>query len=503
MLSSAPIRDTGKGVTIKPQHSDFARMQFEKNEAIAKLPISKTTVIPRIQQIKFSTPVIVKEIQGSRESQNLIAKIEKGFGTNFMKIDYIKSQNAKNTDESFEYGSPNFPKIIDFSKLKPDAGSQKSASRYVYVYARSWEQLTMCMRALISLAGQAKIGGRKLVEPFVKNSRFSGMDSWNSLGLYFNMKDMQRILKASGYAAFVEKKEYDAECSAANNSSRAVIHFLYNAAKTVQYTKTHFGLTNEEYNIISKRAKVNGWTECAFIEKKMKKLSGAKQFCVDPSVVTDWTLLERDVVRGAKCLTIYLWRGIGGGYRTYFSENHAKIKTRDVLFALSPSIDIQKEVQRFKKDFLSGRYIAVQVRGERVVISHNLDHLRQCINLLIKVIEALKKSANVSQVIIATDMSKFGSGSWSGSLKGESYDEHTLPDLHNSLVKNTGAVVYKATDNVDNGVVALVEMSLISQAQHLITIGGGSFQEWIVAKFLESHRDDKQRLWSYIQMCSK
>ena len=437
---------------------------------------------------------VLTEFKGS--SDQLSEKLKTGFGGQ-ISVEYTTNNGAD--DISFNYAKASFPKQIDFSKLDPKKQATQKPAGYVRVYSRYWEQLTMNLRALISLAGQARIGGRKVLEPRVKDSVFDLHG--HPLGIYFDVKHFNNILAASDYANLANQDEYDSACSSAN-ASHVIIHFLY-PQKGVDFTKDKMHLSDQEYNAISSAASKSGWTECTALTHFVKGSSKSKQYCVDPKKFTKWEKLEKDVVKGARCLTICAWRGIGSGFRTFFSESEYKIKSRDIQFALKPPWDILKEAKMFKNKVISDRYIAVQVRGERVVIPHNLDRLRSCLRLLAEVVGMLKQLSDIKQVLIASDMSDFGSGSWRGSLKGEVYNDNTLKDLHSFLISSTGGIEYKpAASDHDRGAVALVEMELIARAQHLITIGTGSFQEWIKAKFLEQHRNDGLS-WSLITMCSK
>ena len=438
---------------------------------------------------------VLTEFTGTADQ--LSNKLKSGFGGQ-ISIEYSINNGVE--DIKFDYAKASYPKQIDFSQLAPKKQAAKKLTGYVRVYSRYWEQMTMNLRSLISLAGQAKIGGRKVLEPGVKDSVFNLHG--HSLGIYFDLKHFNSILEASDYATLANQDEYDNACSSAN-TSHVTIHFLY-PQKGVDFTKEKMHLNDHEYNTISSEASKTGWTECKGLTHFVKESSKSKQYCVDPKKFTKWEKLERDVIKGTKCLTICAWRGIGSGFRTFFSESEFKVKSRDIQFALKPPWDILKEAKVFKNKVLTGRYIAVQVRGERVVIPHDLNRLRSCLRLLAEVVSMLKQLSDITQVLIASDMSDFGSGSWGGSLKGEVYNDNTLKDLHSFLISSTGGIEYKPTTNDrDRGVVALVEMDLIARAQHLITIGTGSFQEWIKAKFLEQHRNDDRPSWSLITMCSK
>ncbi|XP_028399136.1 uncharacterized protein LOC114522600 [Dendronephthya gigantea] len=467
-----------------------------------RAPISKRDVF-RVRHVKKDIGSVINnqrklkvfnEFKGTPDQ--LLKNLKSGFGGQ-IKIEYSVPRDAENI--TFEYSKASFPRKIQFSKVDPKVRAQKPAG-YVRVFGQYWEQMTMNLRNLISLVGQAKIGNRKVLEPKVKDSGF-GRDG-KSLGLYFDLKHFNDILVASDYATMANQNEYNRECPLASKS-HVTIHFLY-SQKGIDFTKQKLKLNDKQYKDISAKASKSGWTECKALTNFIKESSNSKQFCVDPSKYTTWDKLEKEVLKGAKCVTISHWRGIGGGYRTYFSENAFKIKARDIQFALKPPVNIAREADRFQNHYLHGRFIAVQVRGERVVIPHNLKRLGSCLRILADVVSMLKELSDITHVFVASDMSNFGSGSWKGSLKGEVYNDNTLKDLNSFLISSTGGIEYKPpASDVDRGVVALVEMALIERAQHLITIGMGSFQEWIKAKFLEKHRDEGRPSWSLITMCSK
>ena len=463
-----------------------------------RAPIARRQM-SKIYHIHHSPKTVTKNVfaEFKGTSDELADKLRAGFGGQ-ISIQYIDSNGGENID--FKYAKASFPKMIDFSKVNLKKQAAQKPVGYVRVYSRYWEQMTMNVRSAMGLAGQAKIGGRAVLEPRVKDSVFNRVG--RSLGIYFDLGHLNKILATGGYSTFANENEYNKACSS-TNASHVNIHFLY-PQKAIDFTKDKLKLNDKEYKEISTKASKTGWTECKALSNFIKENPKSKQYCVDPSKFTKWEKLEKDVIKGAKCLTIATWRGIGGGFRTYFSENEFKIKSRDIQFALKPSQDILNEVMRFKKRFLSGRYIAVQVRGERVVIPHSLNRLRSCLRLLAEAVGVLKTLSDITEVFIASDMSDFGSGSWKGSLKGEVYNENTLKDLHSFLVSSTGGIEYKPgnVDNIDHGVVALTEMNLIAQAQHLITIGTGSFQEWIKARFLDLHRNEERPLWSLTTMCS-
>ena len=384
---------------------------------------------------------------------------------------------------------PTFPK--DFAGIRLDKVPIEKSVGYVRVW-NYWELMTMNTRALIALAGLAKIGGRKVLAPRVKNSEFSRKG--DPLGTYFNITAFNTLLALNNYATLASEKHYEADCSS-DNASHVVIHFLYGD----QDTKQELHLNAKEYDNVRKSAAKVGWSKCPSLKYFIKENSKARYFCVEVAEVTEWSRLENDVIQGAQCVTITNWRGIGGGrHRTQFTQEYLKAKVKDILFALKPSGDILKEANRFRRAIYEP-YIGVHIRAEKIFSAHNVPRILDCIRLLAELLKLLKAMSGIAHVLVAADTSSFGSYAWEGQEI-----HRTLKNLHSTLISSVGGSEYQPTAGyLDRGVVALVEMSLLARATHLVTVGKGSFQEWVKAKFLEQHRYDYQSSWSLITMCSQ
>ena len=93
--------------------------------------------------------------------------------------------------------------------------------------------------ALISLAGQAKIGDRKVLAPKVENSWFG--QKRKPLETYFNMTYFNTLLSSNNYATLVDEENYNSNCSLAD-ASHVTIHFVYEGGR------------NEKQDIVGKLA---------------------------------------------------------------------------------------------------------------------------------------------------------------------------------------------------------------------------------------------------------
>ena len=251
---------------------------------------------------------------------------------------------------------PPFPKELDLVGIRSNKAPTEKTTGYVRVW-KYWEQMTMNTRALITLAGQAKIGDRKVVAPLVKDSKF-GRKGY-PLRTYFNISALNNIFTLNGYAGLVNEKYYEADCSLVD-ASHVIIHFIYRGHET----KERLHLNETQYDDMRKSVAKVGWSQCPSLGYSIEGNSNTKYFCVDVFKVTEWSKLESKVIQGARCVTITNWRGIGSSFRTHFTQKHLKVQVKDILFALKPAGYILKEANRFRRAFY-GSYIGVHILYEQ------------------------------------------------------------------------------------------------------------------------------------------
>ena len=108
-------------------------------------------------------------------------------------------------------------------------------------------------------------------------------------------------------------------------------------------------------------------------------------------------------------------------------------------------------------------------------------------------VNALRRTRKVKTLFLSTDMSEYGGIT--------NHDKVT----HYSLAEQSGAVVYdptvtkRFTNKVDRWQVSLAEVRLLSQSDHLITIGHGSFNIFILNRFHVEHLKSKN--WTWTTLC--
>ena len=310
--------------------------------------------------------------------KELLAKIKDANGQN-LQIRISRENETQKERITLEYTALVFPHVIDTWKPKKIIPSRK----YIFVHNQYTEQLSKNTRAFLSLCAQAGKSGRKVVIPFVRQTRFGSFHSWSPLETYYDVKYLRRLLAAAGYASLVDHQEYEKECPR-NSPNHASIHFIDNSQQSMDFTKANFRLKEDFYKAIIKNTTKNGWTKCEFLDKAMKRTSG-KQFCVNSDIITDWKVLEKDIVKNEKCLNIFVWRGKGGeDYRVKFSEENYQFSSIQVTFALRPGQTVLNEAERFQ-EALGNKYIAVHIRGEKILRSYSMQHVRLCVDLVLEV----------------------------------------------------------------------------------------------------------------------
>lgn len=276
----------------------------------------------------------------------------------------------------------NFPTIIDVAKAKQLA--PEVSKKYVYVHYMFNDQLSMNTRSFLSLCAQAGRTKRYVVKPFVKDTKLGSDESWLDFEYYYNVDYLKDLLIASNYAGLVNKDEYIRECPV-EDPDHVSIHFIDNSESSKNVLHSKFHVKDDNIRKITANAYQHGWTECNFLDKAMSRAPG-RQYCVHSVVITDWKILEQEIVKEHKCLNVFHWRGIyDDSYRLEFSEDDLKFTSKDLTFALRTGIAVENQVKYVANKFLDSSYIAVYVRGEHILRTRNMDYLRKCIDMVLNV----------------------------------------------------------------------------------------------------------------------
>jgi len=394
------------------------------------------------------------------------------------------------------------------------AGPSKT-SRYLFVLGH-YEQLGKTTINFLHARYMAGLMNRDLIVPYVRNSRYCGLkEGWIgqkrkksreffSMENYFDMSSMEQLSPVSPTARLVGLEEYYDKCS---SSGISMIYFVYafNHAENKKYLQ----LNDAEYETLrTQMEQHNGWYECTHIEKKLNtrrrinNISITRAICVDPETIVSVNALE-ELVHDEKCVSIFLWRGIGK-QRTHFNLSFPELHA-NYLSNIEFSTIVHEEADKFlAESFHAQPFISIQIRSERQLSWYSLDKFKQCLDLVVKVVNILIEKKKITRVFVSSDLEKHGSDQISMLLNSTTQAEakqhfhRTVDSLHAVLYKpdKSRGLVYN-----DAGFVALTQMEILSRSRYLVTVGDGTYQRWLVALFKKNKKKLKNS-WNLTRVCA-
>lgn len=367
-------------------------------------------------------------------------------------------------------------------------------SRFVYVLS-FWEQSSRSTLNLLDLALLNHFTQRRVVVPRVSNS-FMG-SSGENLHFYINVSHLNRLLEESGVSGLIDEPEFSKECAMHSREPNLTVHFLYKIHLN-SYATANFG--REKTDEVMRILKGKSWVDCTSIVEAKK---GNSEVCVNPLNLYHPEFLENDIFRNTKCVVLSEWRGLGddANLRLNLHPSTHSSHSRFIQSRLEFSEVILSEARSFIKMTLKGSFfIAVHIRAEKLLVpfSMAIERLGTCLEILTEVVALMRTKLGVQNVFLLADFGKYGSGMLPKNHVAE------LTTMYADLVKSLNAICYHPNsqsrpDLADRGVVALVEMTIASLSNHLVTVGRGTFQDWLVSRFLRNNR----RQGFLLRICSK
>ena len=445
-------------------------------------------------------------------------------GSNLKKIDLIylqRTSDAAHVSQDFEnYGEAAIgenvfdnelrkPPDIEFTNNMESNHSQPLSGprrKFLFVF-RYYEQLGRATKNLLDLASFAKNKNRLLVVPFVNNSRMSGLPGGVShyfrkhekpshrtyalLSEYFNLKDLNFKLKARGYSTLTSFRDLESHCAKRFN---IVVHFLFDDESYKRDTASWYRVSDDEVATMYNKARQhNGWIDCsAMKQSRLSKQIGFKvsrYICVDPEVIRTTEDLENNVLKGANCVGIVQWRGIGEA-RVHFPLDPSI--TRPLLPSeLEFNPRLVELARNFVKNRFRGEFIGIHVRSERHIERKGINVTKRCMMKLANRAQETRDTYGIKQAFLASDLTDYGSDTLMNYAEA-SYRRSLSTFLHKALnhpeTFEPNGILY------DTGAAAIVEMNILSMATRLFTLGGGNFQEWTVAIFSKRHDNEQTRV---------
>ena len=168
---------------------------------------------------------------------------------------------------------------------------------------------------------------------------------------------------------------------------------------------------------------------------------------------------------------------------------------------------LRSDVSRYTERFLhSQRYIAVMIRSEKVVLStrgrvDSVVKLEQCIEKTLNVVHRIQKSQNISKedTLLTVDVGKFGTVAkkWLSLYLNNTSRNKALEAVKNIVPAVCGdklsfsdweSSFTQTSQSMNIGYIGALQRELASQADCLVLMGGGNFQQMAYQGYLENHK---------------
>ena len=428
--------------------------------------------------------------------------IEGSFGK-IIRIDYTNEQSKQvpNTANGFvslairldDYQWPVTTSTNDI-KHSHRRNNTHLIGRFVYVLS-FWEQSSRSTISLLDLALLNQFTQRRVVVPRVNNSSMGS--NGENLHFYVNVSYLNKLLEESGVSGLIDEAEFSKECGMHSREPNLTVHFLYKLYLNSHAT-ANFG--RKKTDDLMRNLKEKSWVDCTSIVEARK---GNSEVCVNPLNLYHTEFLENEIFRNTKCVVLSEWRGLGDDANLRLNLHPSAPPSHSFLiqYRLELSEIILSEARTFvKMELKSSVFLAVHVRAEKLLVPSfmAMERLGTCLEILVEGVALMRSQLGIQNVFLLADFGKHGSGTLP--------KNHTakLTTLHGDLVKSLNATCYHPNSQsraylADRGVVALIEMTIASLSNHLVTVGGGSFQDWLVSKFLRNNR----RQGSVLKICTK
>lgn len=469
-----------------------------------------TVDVGRTSRIELVKRELLNQNSNQRyDDQDFVSKTSEIADRVFEIIPYVKNTHENET-ELYQ---------VDAMQNSP---ATKSTSKFLFVL-HHYEQLGKATENLVQLCAIAKQMNRFIIEPFVRDSRMCGVPGgwygeqrkrsrlFRPFSSYFDVDVFNDLLSSSGYATMEKLETFKTSCSGERTT---IVHFNYADSDAEESLRKWYNLSADQYNKVKSDIQRRGYCDCPFIDKglnisnRIGDLKVGRELCVDPEKIRSIDEFEEQVLQNDRCTVIVHWRGIGKN-RTHFKPR-VKLKPWNLVTSLKHSNLIRNEVARFKEvSFIDNHpYIAVHVRSERQLQWYGIEKLNKCIAVMIQQVEKLKERYKIDKIFISTDLSAYGSDTLIFPAAQDTEFRQKLGTIQSEIFEKLQPLSYtphakKTSVLFDKGVVAITEMNLLFGSSHLVTIGAGTFQQWIIDVFIKQHTKAEQQDWTITRVCNK
>ena len=342
-----------------------------------------------------------------------------------------------------------------------------------------WEQLTMATNSFLGLTALTAYGGRQVVVPFVKNSRFLGAPTQTgfaeTLALYYNVSALNRTLRSRGHGTLISWNEFQDVCS---GKLDILVHLDYtDLTKSKKYNRTtqaFFPCNARQGNIL-------------------ENLKAERTICMNVFAVDSVEKFENDVIGRLPCVGLDVWKGTNN-IRSYRAQFNLRAVVPDLMQFSDAATFFSSRLLQVARHFIAKSlgplFVSVHIRAESMLyIGIAFKAVKECISNLTSQVQRYNNASRTPiPLFLATDFAGYGSLSQLAILARKN-----AKSLMSILAPLKPITFQPSTYSLtDHGAVAIVEMNIVSSGKRLFVVGGGSFQQWIVNIFLNKANMDQQ-----------
>ena len=355
----------------------------------------------------------------------------------------------------------------------PKKKEEESArpGKKIFIAFDYYEQLTMATNNFLDLTAFAAYGGRQVVLPFVKDSKFYGLpteEGLETLSLYYNVSALNRTLRSRGHGTLISWEEFQDVC---HGKLDILVRFDFYATES----KTYNGTTRAAFFPCSTRRK-----------NTFGDFKADRTICMNVFAADSIEKFENDIIERLPCIGFAQWRGCRRSKGSHRAKFNLRAVVPDQMHALDTTIFFSSRLLKFAQDFIAKRlgplFVSAHIRAERIrsrVSFDNITSAKTCISNLATLVQKYKNVSTVPiPLFLATDFGDYGS-------IGARVTRKNANSLVKVLAPLKPITFQPSTYNLtDHGAVAIVEMNIVASGSRLFVVGGGSFQGWQVNIFL-------------------
>ena len=363
------------------------------------------------------------------------------------------------------------------NSLKSAVENTQNRGKKIFIALDYWEQLTRATSNLLDLTALAAYGGRQVVVPFVRHSKFYGSPTekeFKTLELYYNVSALNRTLRSRGHGTLMSWKEFQDVCQ---GKLDLLVHLdFHRLSETITYNSTTraFFPCNDSLLFGS--------------DFKVERI-----ICMNVFAVTSVEKLESEVLEGRQCVGFDQWKGSQKG-NIFRSQFQLKPLVKRLMRYPSTAVFFSPKLLHLAQDFMAKNlgplFVSVHVRAERILTAYkSFTTVVQCLSNLVAQVQRHKKGNRADMpIFLATDFADYGS--WSKNVNPARQNAESLMKI---LAPLKPVIFEPSVYNLtDRGTVAIVEMNILVLGTHLSVAGGGKFQAWILNQFVNKNKIDQR-----------